>query len=127
LWIFAAAIGGGLSVAAAAWSAALAPAVALFVLAGVANGSENVAARTLLHGRTPQALHGRVFAAYMGLMSGTQIAATALGGALVGAVGGQQALVIGGLGSLAVGVVGLIGLAFAREPATADPAPFREA
>jgi hypothetical protein len=60
-------------------------------------------------------------------MSGTQIAATALGGALVGAVGGQQALVIGGLGSLAVGVVGLIGLAFAREPATADPAPFREA
>jgi MFS family permease len=125
--IFTAAIGGGLAVAAAAWSAALAPAVALFVLAGVANGAENVAARTLLHGRTPQALHGRVFAAYMGLMSGTQIAATALGGALVGAVGGQQALVIGGVGSLAVGVVGLIGLAFAREPATADPAPLREA
>jgi MFS family permease len=127
VWIFGAAIGGGLAVAVAAWSAALAPAVALFVLAGVANGTENVSARTLLHGRTPQALHGRVFAAYMGLMSGTQIAATALGGALVGALGGQQALVVGGLGSLAVGVVGLVGLGFVREPATADPAPFREA
>ena len=117
VWIFAGAVGGGLAVAAAAWSAALVPAVALFALGGVGNGVENVAARTLLHARVPGPLQGRVFSAYVGLVSGTQIAATALGGVLVGAVGGQQALVIGGLGCLAVGLLGLAGLAFVRRPA----------
>ena len=98
------------------------PAAALFVISGAGNGVENVAARTLVHGRVPAALHGRVFAAYMGLVSSTQIIATALGGALVVGVGGQQALVIGGLGSLAVGLLGLIGLAFmsAAKPAVAE-------
>jgi MFS family permease len=112
MWIFGGAVAGGAALVAGAASAALVPAAALFVISGAGNGIENVAARTLVHGRVPSALHGRVFAAYMGLVSSTQIIATALGGALVVGVGGQQALVIGGLGSLAVGVLGLIGLAF---------------
>ena len=111
IWIFGGAVAGGAALVAGAASAALVPAAALFVISGAGNGVENVAARTLVHGRVPSALHGRVFAAYMGLLSSTQIIATALGGALVAGVGGQQALVIGGLGSLAVGVLGLVGLA----------------
>ena len=112
VWIFGGAVAGGAALVAAAASVALVPAAALFVISGAGNGVENVAARTLVHGRVPSALHGRVFAAYMGLLSSTQIVATALGGALVAGVGGQQALVIGGLGSLAVGVLGLLGLTF---------------
>ena len=122
IWIFGGAVAGGAALVAGAASAALAPAAALFVISGAGNGVENVAARTLVHGRVPASLHGRVFAAYMGLVSSTQIIATALGGALVVGVGGQQALVIGGLGSLAVGLLGLIGLAFmsAAKPAVPE-------
>jgi MFS family permease len=112
VWIFGGAVMGGAAVVAGAVSAALMPAAALFVVAGAGNGLENVAARTLVHGRVPAELHGRVFAAYMGLVSSTQIIATGLGGALVAGIGGQQALVIGGLGSLAVGALGLISLVF---------------
>ena len=92
------------------------------MISGAGNGVENVAARDARPRARAAALHGRVFAAYMGLVSSTQIIATALGGALVVGVGGQQALVIGGLGSLAVGLLGLIGLAFvsAAKPAVAD-------
>jgi MFS family permease len=121
IWIFGGAIVGGGALVLGAASAALIPAAALFVVAGLGNGIENVAARTLVHGRVPSALHGRVFAAYMGLLSGTQIIATALGGALVIGVGGQQALVVGGLGSLAVGALGLMTLAFVQASASAEP------
>jgi MFS family permease len=121
IWIFGGAIVGGGALVLGAASAALIAAAALFVVAGLGNGIENVAARTLVHGRVPSALHGRVFAAYMGLLSGTQIIATALGGALVVGVGGQQALVIGGLGSLAVGALGLMTLAFVQVSASGAP------
>ena len=58
----------------------------------------------------------------MGLVSGTQIIATMLGGALVGLVGGQEALVVGGVGTAVFGVLGLFGLAFAPTGATAPSA-----
>ncbi len=127
IWIFGGAVAGGAALVAGAASAALVPAAALFVISGAGNGVENVAARTLVHGRVPSALHGRVFAAYMGLLSSTQIIATALGGALVAGVGGQQALVIGGLGSLAVGVLGLVGLALVPAARPGRPKGEREA
>src|SRR5580765_2581344 len=121
IWIFGGAIIGGGALVLGAASAALVPAAALFVVAGLGNGIENVSARTLLH--------GRVFAAYMGLVSSTQIIATALGGALVVGVGGKQALMVGGLGSLAVGALGslavgalgLMALAFVQASASAAP------
>jgi MFS family permease len=121
IWIFGGAIVGGAALVIGAASAALVPAAALFVAAGLGNGVENVAARTLIHGRVPSALHGRVFAAYMGLVSSTQIVATALGGALVVGVGGKQALVIGGIGSLAVGALGLMALAFVQSSGGNEP------
>ena len=121
IWIFGAAILGGGALVIGALSAALIPAATLFIVAGLGNGIENVAARTLIHGRVPSALHGRVFAAYMGLVSSTQIIATALGGALVVGVGGKQALIIGGLGSLAVGALGLMVLAFVQASVGDEP------
>ena len=121
IWIFGAAILGGGALVIGALSAALIPAATLFIVAGLGNGIENVAARTLIHGRVPSALHGRVFAAYMGLVSSTQIIATALGGALVVGVGGKQALIIGGLGSLTVGAFGLMVLAFVQASVSDEP------
>src|SRR5438128_1942444 len=121
IWIFVGAIVGGGALILGAASGALIPAALLFVVAGAGNGVENVAARTLVHGRVPSALHGRVFAAYMGLVSSTQIIATALGGALVVGVGGRQALVIGGLGSLAVGALGLMALALVQAGGAEPP------
>ena len=117
-WIFGSAVVGGIAVFAAAVSGALIPAAALFAVGGITNGIENVGARSLIHARVPTALHGRVFAAFMGLVSGTQIVATMLGGVLVGAVGGQQALIIGGIGATAIGLLGLLILAMIH---LADP------
>jgi ribosomal protein L18 len=121
IWIFGGAILGGGALVIGALSAALIPAATLFIVAGLGNGIENVAARTLIHGRVPSALHGRVFAAYMGLVSSTQIIATALGGALVVGIGGKQALMVGGLGSLAVGALGLMVLAFVQASVGDEP------
>ncbi len=118
-WIAGGAVVGGLAVVAAAASGMLLPAAVLFGVGGIANGLENVSARTLVHGRVPTELHGRVFAAYMGLVSGTQIVSTMFGGVLVGVVGGQEALVVGGLGTAVFGILGLFGLALAPARQTA--------
>lgn len=123
-WILGSAVVGGASVMVAALSGALLPAAAFFAVGGLMNGIENVAARSFIHSRVPTALHGRVFAAFMGLVSGTQILAAMLGGVLVGAVGGQQALVIGGIGAAAIGFLGLLILALVplRDPTSSrDP------
>ncbi len=106
--MLAAAIVGGGAVAVAALSGRLGPAAALFFVGGMANGVENVSMRSLIHHRTPEAIHGRVFAAYGGLVNATQILATMLGGVLVGSVGAKQALLIGGIGSAAAGVLGFV-------------------
>ena len=59
-------------VAAGLLGAAVAPAllfaVGSYAVGGVANGIEVLASRSVLHDRTPAELHGRVFAAYFGLI-----------------------------------------------------------
>lgn len=92
---------------AAAWPL-FALAVGLFVVAGAGNGIGNVARLSLIHHRTPDRLHGRVFAANSALLSTGQIAAVALGGVLVGAIGPRGTLILAGGGTLAVGIVGLV-------------------
>jgi hypothetical protein len=67
-----------------------------------------------VHDRVPAELHGRVFAAYLGLVNTTQIIATMVGGVLVGAAGGQQALLIAGAGTAFAGLIGLLGLSLVR-------------
>jgi len=58
----------------------------------------SVARRSLIHHRTPDRLHGRVFAANAALLSSGQIAAVALGGILVEAMGPRVTLLLAGGG-----------------------------
>jgi MFS family permease len=92
--------------AAAAWPV-FPLAVGLFVVGGAGNGIGNVARRSLIHHRTPDRLHGRVFAANAALLSSGQIAAVALGGILVEAIGPRGTLLLAGAGTVAVSTIGL--------------------
>jgi MFS family permease len=100
--------------AAAAWPV-FPLAVGLFVVGGAGNGIGNVARRSLIHHRTPDRLHGRVFAANAALLSSGQIAAVALGGILVEAIGPRGTLLLAGAGTVAVSTIGLA--AYASLPA----------
>lgn len=98
----------GMAVLIAALWPAFAIAVGLFVVGGAGNGIGNVARRSLIHHRTPDRLHGRVFAANAALLNSGQIAAVALGGILVEAVGPRGTLVLAGAGMVVVGIAGLV-------------------
>jgi MFS family permease len=98
----------GVAVALAALLANFPLAVLLFAVGGVANGTQNVSMRSLIHRRVPEAVRGRVFAAYSGAATAAQLGATALGAPIVVAAGAQAALLIGGLGGLVVGLTGLV-------------------
>jgi MFS family permease len=112
--------------AAAAWPL-FALAAGLFVVAGAGNGIGNVARLSLIHQRTPDRLHGRVFAANSALLSTGQIAAVALGGVLVGAIGPRGTLLLAGGGTVAVGIVGLVVYASLPAAVKAESAPKSEA
>ena len=86
------------------------------MLAGAGNGIGNVARRSLIHHRTQEGLHGRVFAANAALLSSGQILAVALGGILVEAIGPRGTLLLAGGGTVLVGIVGLV--FYARLPTT---------
>jgi MFS family permease len=105
----------GVAVLAAAVWPVFAWAVGLFVVGGAGNGIANVARRSLIHHRTPERLHGRVFAANAALLSSGQIAAVALGGILVEAIGPRATLMLAGAGTVAVSIIGLV--AYASLPA----------
>ena len=113
--ILAAGVVGGLAVVGASAMSTVAPAAILFVLGGAANGVENATMRNLIYHRVPERLHGRVFAAYIGLVNAMQIGATALGGFLVMGVGPRWALLVCGLGAALVGAIGLGVFAFLPE------------
>ena len=97
--------------------------MAMFAVAGMANGVQNVSMRSIIHARVAEHLRGRVFSAYSGATTGAQLAATALAAPIVAAAGARTALVIGGLGGILVGTIGLgLMLAIRRAPAL-EPAP----
>ena len=112
--------GGAALLVAVAWPT-LPLALIAFVIGGTANGVELVAMRTLIHHRVPRAQHGRVFAAYYGIVNGAQIAAMTAGGALVAGVGARASLAIGGGGTLLVGIVGLVFVGRLRRRGAAEP------
>jgi MFS family permease len=93
---------------------------AMWFAGGLAHGTKNVLARTLIQERVPARLHGRAFAAYNGLRNGAELVALAAGGALVAAVGGRTTLALaGGLPVLAA----IAGLAlYYRRPRAPEPA-----
>ena len=111
-------ITGGAAVAIAALFPHIVLALAMFAVGGVANGVASVSMRSLIHHRVPDQLRGRVFAAYFGVAFAGQLAATALGGALISVLpSSRDVLLIGGVGGT---VVGLIGIAwFAALPSEA--------
>ncbi len=106
--ILVAAFGGGVAVAIAAAFPAVALALTMFAVGGIANGVVTVSMRSLLHHRVPDQLRGRVFSAYFGVVMAGQLGATALGGVLVAVLHSRAVLLIGGLGGAVAGLIGLV-------------------
>ena len=106
----------GLGIAGGALSTVLWMALIGFSFGGVAHGVKNVLLRTLIHDRAPEALRGRVFAAY----NGAELGALVLGGVVVGALGARAALLVAGLGPAAIGTACLL-LLITRRRAAAAP------
>jgi len=116
-----AAVVGGAAVAIAGISGVLAVALVMFLVGGVANGVITVSMRSLIVHRTEDRYRGRVFAAYGGLMNGTQLIAIGAAGGLVAGLDGQTVLIIGGIGTAVAGIAGL--LAYAAMPSSVKEMP----
>ncbi|HKO26369.1 MAG TPA: MFS transporter, partial [Solirubrobacteraceae bacterium] len=110
----------GLGIAGAAASTVLWMALIAFTFGGMAHGVKNVLLRTLIHERAPEAMRGRVFAAYNGARNGAELGALVLGGVVVGALGARAALLAAGLGPAAIGTACLV-LLITRRRAAAAP------
>jgi MFS family permease len=102
----------------------LAPTLVVAALAsmavGVCNGMLNVLGQSIFIRRAPKAVLGRVFAALQGVVGAAMLAATALGGVLLGVLDVRTLIV--GAGVLAVAVLLVVGrpLLTAREPVDDD-------
>ena len=94
----------------AALSSVLSLAAAGFALGGTAHGFKNVALRTLIHQRVPDALHGRTFSAYNAARNAAELGALIAGGLLVNALGARAALTISGAVPLVIGAFALLSL-----------------
>jgi MFS family permease len=110
----------GFGIAGGALSAVLWVALIGFSFGGMAHGVKNVLLRTLIHERAPEALRGRVFAAYNGARNGAELGALGLGGVVVGALGARAALLAAGLGPAAIGTACLVLLVTRRRAAAAS-------
>jgi hypothetical protein len=109
----------GLGIAGGALASVLWLALIGFTFGGVAHGVKNVLLRTLIHERAPDALRGRVFAAYNGARNGAELGALVLGAFVVGALGARAALLVAGLGPAAIGGACLLLLVTRRRAAAA--------
>jgi MFS family permease len=98
----------GLGIAGGALSTVLWMTLIAFAFGGVAHGVKNVLLRTLIHERAPEAMRGRVFAAYNGARNGAELGALVLGGVVVGALGARVALLAAGLGPATIGAACLL-------------------
>jgi MFS family permease len=105
----------------AAWVAA-GFAAAMWMLGGVAHGTKNVLARTLIQSLVPDHVHGRAFAAYNGIRNGAELFALAGGGILVAAIGARATLALAGVVPVIAALAGLV--VYRRRP---EPEPTTEA
>jgi MFS family permease len=125
-WLAAGALAGvalqGAGLLGAAAGATFTLALAGFLVGGAAHGTKNVLLRTLIHESVPDALRGRVFAAYNAARNGAEMAALAGGGVLVGLAGSQVALGISGAIPLAIALAGLALLGRRERAVPARPA-----
>jgi MFS family permease len=110
---------GVFAMALALLGAGLSPTFALalgaLVVAGVANGTENVSTDTILQKRVPEAFLGRVFSVrFLGFSVG-EILAYGIGGAVVDASGARFTYLLAGAATAAAGLVILVFLAIAPD------------
>ena len=90
-------------------------ALGALVVAGIANGTENVTTETILQKRVPEAFLGRVFSVrFLGFSVG-EILAYGMGGAIVDASGAQFTYLLAGAATAAAGLVILVILAIAPD------------
>jgi MFS family permease len=82
-------------------------AIAGYLFGGIAHGTKNVLARTLIHVRAPERLHGRAFAAFNGLRNGAELVALTLGGIAITELGARWTLLYAGGVPVVAAVVGL--------------------
>lgn len=109
LWAyFAAVFATALGLAATGLAPTFAAALAVLVVAGLANGVDNVVMDTVLQKRVPEALLGRVFAARFLAFSLGEGLAYAAGGLLVGTVGPRSTYLLGGAATAAAGLLVLL-------------------
>jgi MFS family permease len=110
----------GLGIAGGALSTLLWMVLIAFTFGGVAHGVKNVLLRSLIHERAPEAMRGRVFAAYNGARNGAELGALVLGSVVIGALGARAALLAAGLGPAAIGAAFLLLLLTRRRAAAAS-------
>ena len=79
-----------------------------FFAGGIANGVGLVAVKTLLHRRSPDDKRGRVFAAYGAMITGAQLLAFGVGGAVTSLIGARATLLAASGCGLAVVLVGVV-------------------
>jgi len=91
-------------------------ALGALVVAGIANGTENVTTDTILQKRVPDAFLGRVFSVrFLGFSVG-EILAYGVGGAIVDAAGAPFTYLLAGAATAAAGLIILVFLAIASDP-----------
>ncbi len=111
----------GTGVALAAGAMTLWQAAAAYGIGGLANGVEVVATRSFLNHRVPEAISGRVFAAYSGILFGAMSLGMAAAGGLLAPLNPRVVLLIAGGGGIVAGGLGC--LRYARLRARGRTAP----
>jgi MFS family permease len=132
-WLVVASLAGtvaaGAGVVLAGTAAVLWQAVAAYASGGLANGLETVATRSYLNHRAPEAVAGRVFALYSGVLFGAASIGMAAAAGMLTLLGARDVLLLAGSGGGAAGVAGCVIYAARRIAArraaagrgTADP------
>jgi MFS family permease len=111
-WLLAAALAGtfasGLGVALAGAAVVLWQAMAAYSVGGMANGLEIVATRSFLNHRAPEAVAGRVFALYSGVLFGGSSLGLAAAAGLLVVLGPRSVLLLAGTGGILAGLAGCL-------------------
>ena len=111
----------GTGVALAAGAMTLWQAAAAYGAGGLANGVEVVATRSFLNHRVPDAISGRVFAAYSGILFGAMSLGMAAAGGLLAPLNPRVVLLIAGGGGIVAGALGCLRYARLRARRRAAP------
>jgi MFS family permease len=109
-WLLAAALAGtmatGAGIALAGAAAVLWQATAAYGFGGLAGGVEVVATRSFLNHRAPEAVAGRVFALYSGVLFGAASVGMAAAAGLLTVLGARGVLAVAGCGGVLAGATG---------------------